>query len=47
MVGLDDGSVVRGGFIFLSRDLKHDWRQVDKTLVVREGVQKKTIFFRT
>ena len=34
MVGLVDGAVVRGGVIFLSRDLKHDWRQVDKTFVL-------------
>ena len=28
MLGLADGAVARGGVIFLSRDLKHDWRQV-------------------
>ena len=26
--GLEDGTVVKGGFIFLSRDLKHDRHQV-------------------
>ena len=28
MVELDDGAVI----IFLSRDLKHEWRQVEKTV---------------
>ena len=34
--GLEDGTVVKGGFIFLSRDLKHDRHQVGSC--VRECV---------
>ena len=28
VIGLQDGTVVKGGIIFLSRDLKHDRHQV-------------------